>query len=137
MSLVFLDASAIIYLLEGETEVRQATRTILAGMRSKGIEPALAVSALSLLECRIHPIRHNDQARIELFNSFFSDPGLHIVQLSLEVIEQAAQLRATHGLKTPDALQAACALELAETPPFLTGDSDFSKIKDLNVHLIP
>lgn len=136
MNLVFLDASAIIYLLEGKSKVRQAARQMLAGMRSKNAEPAIVVSALSRLECRVQPIRNRDQSKIELFDRFFADPGLHIVQLSPGVIEQAAHLRANHGLKTPDALQAACTLELAEEPPFLTGDSDFRKIRNLDVHLI-
>lgn len=109
---------------------------MLASLRSKNVEPALVVSALSLLECRVHPIRQRDQVKIELFDSFFNDPGLHIVQLSIAVIDRATHLRAAHGVKTPDALQAACALELAENPPFLTGDSDFSKISNLDVHLI-
>jgi len=133
---VFLDASAIIYLLEGEPEIQRAAREVLAGLRSGDAQPALVVSALSLLECRVHPMRSGDEARLRKFDQFFADPGLSIIELDSKVIEQATRLRAKHGTRTPDALQAASALELAQTPAFVTGDSDFSKIKDLNVHLI-
>lgn len=136
MNAVFLDASAIIYLLEGEPGIRHATRNVLTGLHSAGAEPAIVVSALSLLECRVHPIRTGDEARLEKFDQFFADPGLSIVELDGNVIERATQLRARHGIRTPDALQAASAQELRETPAFVTGDSDFCKIKDLNVHLI-
>lgn len=136
MNPVFLDASAIIYLLEGEPKIQRAAREVLAGLRSGDAQPALVVSALSLLECRVQPMQSGDEARLRKFDRFFADPGLSIIELDSKVIEQATRLRAQHGTRTPDALQAASALELAQTPAFVTGDSDFGKIKELNVHLI-
>lgn len=136
MNYAFLDASAIIYLLEGDPEVRQAAQIVLTSLKSSGGEPAIVISALSLLECRVQPMRNGEKARLDLFDNFFADPGLSIVELNRNVIKQATQLRAQHGLRTPDALQAASALELHDNPTFVTGDSDFKKIKNLNVHQI-
>ncbi|QOC23768.1 type II toxin-antitoxin system VapC family toxin [Wenzhouxiangella sp. AB-CW3] len=136
MNAVFLDASALIYLLEGEPGIQHATQKILADLCSGDAKPAIVVSALSLLECRVHPIRTGDTARLEKFDHFFVNPGLSIVELDGEVIERATRLRARHGLRTPDALQAASALTLPENPAIVTGDKDFRKIPELNVHLI-
>ena len=136
MNAVFLDASAIIYLLEGEPGIQRATRNVLTDLRSGDPEPAIVVSALSLLECRVHPIRTGDEARLERFDHFFANPGLAIVELDGNVIERATRLRARHGIRTPDALQAASALTLPENPAIVTGDKDFKKIPELNVHLI-
>lgn len=136
MNPVFLDASAIIYLLEGEPKIQHATRNVLADLRSGKADPVIAVSALSLLECRVHPIRTGDEARLERFDRFFASPGLCIVEIHGSVIERATRLRARHGIRTPDALQAASALELSENPNFLTGDGGFKKVKKLNIHLI-
>ena len=66
----------------------------------------------------------------------FANPGLSIVELDGDVIERATRLRARHGLRTPDALQAASALTLPENPAIVTGDKDFRKIPELNVHLV-
>lgn len=134
--MVFLDASAIIYLLEGDRTVRQATQTILAGLATSRVEPALAISALSLLECRVHPMRHGDHERLERFDEFFQDPGLVTIELDRTIIDQATRLRAQHRLRTPDALQAASCLAIDPQIPFVTGDKDFQKLKGLNTYLI-
>jgi hypothetical protein len=41
-----------------------------------------------------------------------------------------------HGLKTPDALQAACALSLPGVVFFVTADVGFSRVAALDVRLI-
>jgi predicted nucleic acid-binding protein len=133
---VFLDASAVIYLLEGNRAVQRAARATLANLGTSQSEPALAVSALSRLECRGHPLRHGDQARLTRFDNFFSDPGLLTVDLTRTVIDHATDLRANHGLRTPDALQAACCLAIDPQTPFVTGDKEFEKLKPLNTRLI-
>ncbi|MDZ7790997.1 MAG: PIN domain-containing protein [Xanthomonadales bacterium] len=134
--MVFLDASAIIYLLEGEPTVRQAARETLMRQAEPRAEGAIAVSALSLLECRVHPARNADLDRLAAFDAFFGDPGLTIVDLTRDVIDCATQLRAQNGIRTPDALQAASCFELAPDTPFVTGDRDFRRVPALNVHLI-
>lgn len=134
--MVFLDVSAIIYLLEGKPELRESARRILAGLRSDETLPALAVSALSLLECRVQPIRRADDQRLEIFDQFFSDPGLMIVDVDRNVIQTATGLRARYGLRTPDAIQAASALAADVDVDFVTGDNDFQSIPNLRVHLV-
>ena len=133
---VFLDASALIYLLEGEPQVREAVTAVLADLRSGTEDPALAISALSLLECRVRPLRQGDNKVLARYDEFFSDPGLIKVSLAERVLERATQLRADHGLKTPDAIQAASALALGEGVQFVTGDKDFGRLMELTVHQI-
>jgi len=133
---VFLDASAIIYLIEGDRAVRQATQEVIKRLNADQSEPAFAVSALSLLECRVHPIREGDDRRLDRFDSFFNDPGLTIIELDRQVIDKATILRAQQGLRTPDALQAASCLIIDPKTPFITGDRDFKNLKPLKTHLI-
>ena len=56
--------------------------------------------------------------------------------LSAAVVERATQLRATHGLRTPDALQAACCLQLGPDAVMITGDAGFQRLQALQVRLI-
>ena len=134
--MVFLDASAIIYLLEGDRTVQKATQKVLARLSDDQAEPALAISALSLMKCRVHPMRNNDHQRLKRFDNFFSDPGLITIDLTRTIVDQATQLRAQHGLRNPDALQAASCLAISPVTPFVTGDTDFQKLNKLRLHLI-
>jgi len=134
---VFLDASAIIYLLEGDATTRSAVRDTLATLRpSTGEVPLLAASALSRLECRVRPLREGDQGLLERYEAFFSDPGLAMIALDETVLDRAAELRAHCRLRTPDALQAASLLVADANGAFVTGDTDFSAVPGLHVHTV-
>ena len=133
---VFLDASAIIYLLEGAPHVRAPVTEVLSSLRDTQDDPQLTVSALSLLECRVRPLRDGQQTVVMRYEEFFADPGLLVVPLTQTVLDQATRLRAERRLKTPDAIQAACALEFGEQVPFVTGDRDFAQVAELAVHSV-
>jgi hypothetical protein len=94
------------------------------------------VSRLSLLECRVDPLRRGDQACLDRFEALFAQPDLLVVELSASVVELATQLRANHGLRTPDALQAACCLQLGPDAVMITGDAGFQRVQALQVRLI-
>ena len=135
--LVFLDASAIIYLLEGDGPTRQAVRGTLKGLQGEGNPPALPVSALSRLECRVRPMRDSNAAALEQMDRFLDDPGLMVIPLDTPVLDLATELRARHGLRTPDAIQAASLLATEAEGAFVTGDADFRKVPGLRVHRVP
>ena len=136
--LVFLDASAVIYLLEGDLPTREAVRQVLRGLgREAGEAPMLVVSALSRLECRVRPLREANATALERLEAFFADPGLSVVAVETAVLDKATELRAYHGLRTPDAIQAASLLTVDPEGVFVTGDGDFKKIPDLRVEQIP
>ena len=61
--------------------------------------------------------------------------AIHVVALSAEV-DRATEWRVRHGLKTPDALQAASALSLPSAALFVTGDVGFARVTSLEVRLI-
>lgn len=134
--MVFLDASAIIYLMEGDADIQATTRHTLAALRHSGAESLLAVSALSRLECRVRPLREYDQRLLERYEAFFADPGLAVIALDVEVLDRAAELRALYRLRTPDALQAASLLKADPQGHFVTGDHDFTAVPELRVHTV-
>jgi len=72
---VFLDASAIIYLLEGDAAAHGAVRETLAALWAPEQAPTLAVSALSRLECRVQPLREGDDALLGRYERFFRIRG--------------------------------------------------------------
>jgi predicted nucleic acid-binding protein len=97
---------------------------------------ALAVSAISRLECRVLPLRSGDRRLLAEFDMFFTRPDLIVVPLSTAVIDRATAVRARDGLKTPDALQAASCLALPGSARFVTGDEAFRRVDGLDVVLV-
>ncbi|MEI6704366.1 MAG: PIN domain-containing protein, partial [Deltaproteobacteria bacterium] len=73
---------------------------------------------------------------IDRYRAFFASAGLQIIEINALVIETATLLRARHGLRTPDSIQAASALSIKGPVTFLTGDRQFKKVPGLNVLLI-
>lgn len=61
----------------------------------------LLVSRLSVLACRVKPLGEGDAVLLKRYDDIFA--SVHIVELSVEVVDAATQLRAGHGLKTSDA----------------------------------
>ena len=134
--IAFLDASALIYLVDGEDQWAEATQATLQQLAVEAPDLTLAVSRLSVLECRVAPLRRGDQASLDCFEALFAQPDLLVVELSASVVELATQLRAKHRLRTPDALQAACCLELGPEVVMITGDAGFTRVQALQVCLI-
>lgn len=131
---LFLDACALIYRFEGTTAFRAATTVLLAQLTRNQPSVELAVSRLSVLECRVESLREGDTATLAAYEAFFA--SVQILELSPAVVDLATYLRARHGIKTPDALQAACALEWDTGAIFVTGDGAFSKLEPLDVRVI-
>jgi len=73
----------------------------------------LAVSRLSLLECGVALLRRGDQASLDRFEALFAQPDLLVVALTPLWWSWRRSCAPTRGLRTPDALQAACCLHLA------------------------
>ena len=134
--IAFLDASALIDLVDGETQSAEATQATLQQLAVEAPDLTLAVSRLSVLGCRVAPLRRGDQASSDRFEALFAQNDLQIVELSASAVELATQLRVNHGLRTPDALQAACCLQLGSDAVMVTGDAGFQRVQALQVRLI-
>ena len=134
--IAFLDASALIYLLEGDDPWASAVKHELRALAGQHTQLEIVLSRLSVLECRVGPLRRGDHDSLERFDGFFARSDVLWQELSPAVVEQATTLRANHGLRTPDALQAACCLQLGQNAVMLSGDADFERIAGLKLRLI-
>jgi len=134
--IAFFDASALIYLIEGAEPFANRTRTQLARLMKRHRTLDAAVSRLSWLECRVRPARNNQLDILAAFDAFFARPDLAWVELTQVVVELATAVRIKHGLRTPDALQAASCLQLGSQHTFITGDAAFKKVAALNVKVL-
>jgi predicted nucleic acid-binding protein len=133
--IAFFDASALIYLIEGKEPFAGKVRKELATVTKKYPDLAAAVSRLTCLECRVGPMKANDSATLASYDAFFARTDLAWVELTRDVVELAAAIRVKHGLRTPDALQAASCLQLGADHVFLSGDKAFKRVGGLNVRV--
>ena len=127
---LFLDACTIIYLIESQEQLGQKTRLLLTqALQNKA---RLMVSRLSFLECRVLPLKTKDDDLLLRYNEFFKLPSLQVIELTEDVINVATDLRVSYSssLRTPDALQLACALK-GKANTFLTGDKKLSAIQEI------
>lgn len=133
MVTAFFDASALIYLIEGREPFASSVRATLQALHARHPQAGVAVSRLTWLECRVRPMKTGEAAVLSQYDTFFSRADLLWVELTRDVVELATTIRAHHGLRTPDALQAACCLQLGDDHLMLTGDAAFGRVQRLNV----
>jgi predicted nucleic acid-binding protein len=134
--IVFLDANIIIYQVEAVPDFRSKLQNTLNNLVLQHPGCRFAVSRLSLLECLVKPLREGNQALCDRYRLFFASSDLVVIEISVEVIETALQLRAATGLRTPDAIQAASALVLSQNSIFVTGDKRFASINKLTTVIV-
>lgn len=95
----------------------------------------LSTSRLSQLECRVLPLRRGQTELITRYDIFFRCRSLNVVDVGGSVIDLATDLRVRYGLKTPDAIHVATAMECG-ADMILTGDRGLTRCKDIRIELV-
>ncbi len=128
---LYLDASAIIYGIEGAPAVRDVALRYAAHaeVTTGGV---VITSQLARLECRVKPLKTGAAEVLALYDAFFARRRLRMADVSVPVLDRAAELRVQHGFKTPDAIHLATAL-LETADVFLTGDAGLKRCAGLQV----
>jgi predicted nucleic acid-binding protein len=127
---VYLDSCILIYLLEGQAERRDRIRAALSGYS----EGTFCASDLVRLECRVGPLRTNDTRTLAEYDGLFLQ--MTILPMPKHVFDLATELRAQHGMKTPDALHLATAMANG-CAEFWTGDLRLSSVGSIQVRALP
>ena len=131
---LYLDASTIIYAVESLPPFRD---TVIARiMQPEGTEGGIIItSRLSRLECRVKPLREAYTDLLVKYDEFFTRRLLRVVEVTAPVIEQATDLCARYGLRTPDAIHVATAIE-EHADLFLTGDTALARCTEMRVEVL-
>ncbi len=130
----FLDTCVLIYFLEGHELFGRQVKKIMEKVES-GIIKA-TISALTVTELLTGPYRcKNDLLALEYHALFYYFPNLEIVDINLDVAVDAARIRGTYDIATPDSLLLATALRV-KADAFITSDKKLLRFKELEVFLI-
>jgi len=131
---IALDTSVFIYQLEANARYLVLTDQIFTWIERPGGKAV--TSTITMTELLVQPYRAADQQQADEFYVLLSTyPNLEWIAPNLEIADRAAKLRALHGLRTPDALQASTAVHAGATG-FVTNDSTFERVKDFETLLL-
>lgn len=126
-----LDTAPFIYFLERNVTyvdlVREVVRRISTGVLTGH------TSVITLTEVLVQPLRLGNTALAQRYQRFLSrSRNLSLEAITASVAEQAADLRARYGLRTPDALQIAASLG-SGCAAFLTNDVQLKRVAEIRV----
>jgi predicted nucleic acid-binding protein len=134
MRYVYLDSCIVIYLVEGVEPWRSRIRSCFMPPNLNRV--SIGFSDLTRLEARLGPKRRQDSQTLQRFDEFFATPGFRRIGLDTSVFDLAPDLRATHQLKTADALHLAAAIS-AGCDEFWTNDTRLNKAAEQCLSVIP
>ena len=80
-------------------------------------------------------MRDNEPALLTAFDRYFSEIITIIIPISQQVIDEATQLRAKYGFRTPDAIHLAAAI-VSGCDTFLTNDNRLEQCKEIQVETL-
>jgi predicted nucleic acid-binding protein len=128
---VALDTAPLIFYIEDHPTYGALLDPFFEAVKSGNIQ--LVTSAVTLIEVLVHPLKHGDEGLAQSYNDILlSSPNITTLPVTPMTAQTAAELRAEHGLKTPDAIHAATALH-EKADAFLTNDRDFSKLHGIDI----
>lgn len=127
-ALLLLDTAPVIYFLEGHP--RFAAR--FAPLFEAHAEGKVLFAATTVTVCEVltGPLRADEDSLVGRYRAIFDT--WQIVDLDFGIAESAARLRASLGLKLPDAVQVASALAI-NAAAFVTHDRDFARVRSLRI----
>jgi predicted nucleic acid-binding protein len=126
---IAIDTSIFIYQLEANPRYLALADSIFAWVERAGHEAV--TSTITMTELLVPSYRDDDERRTDEFYGLLSTyPNLRWIAPDLETADVAARIRAAYKLRTPDALQAATAIQ-ANATGFITNDPVFARIEEL------
>ena len=87
------------------------------------------------MEVLVLPLRNNDESLIYDYEQLLLNSAMQLITINQSILRQAANLRATNRLKTPDAIHAATALSI-NCDLFITNDNGFRNLSNLPVVIL-
>lgn len=126
--LVVVDSGPLIYLLGDHPEFFPRFQGLFEAYERGELQ--IALSTIAIAEVLVGPLKQGKDVLTKRYERALS--GFEVVPVSIDIGLMAARLRASTGLRLPDALQAATALEVGAAA-LVTHDRDFSRLQGLRI----
>lgn len=133
-AVVGLDTAPLIYLIEKHPRYHAIVKPIFVAL-DEGKFTAVT-STLTLTETLIHPLRYKETALVDQYQDILLNArNVTMYDLSPAIAVRAAEIRAEHNFRTPDAIQLATALS-AGASFFLTNDESLGRFTQLQILIV-
>lgn len=127
--MVGLDTAPIIYFIEGNPLYVEMMRTFFLAVQKD--EFSVVTSTITLLETLVVPLRHGNINLAQQYRDILlKTKGHTTISLFPNIAEEAARLRASYNISTPDSIQMATAL-FGGASFFLTNDTHLPSLPNL------
>lgn len=130
---IYIDTSVAIYTIEGISDYYSLLQPLWYKFYAGEIQ--IISSELILMEVLVVPLRNGNNSLVADYEELLLSSQLHLIPISQSILRQAANLRATSNLKTPDAIHAATALSV-NSNQFITNDKGFRNVPGLPVVIL-
>ncbi len=131
---VYVDANAIIYSVEKIEPYSTLLQPMWLAAQAGTI--SIVSSELLVLETLVKPIQQADAISEAIYRALLlASDELTLVPITLAILENAARLRASLRLKTPDAIHASTALH-TRSAMVVTNDHDLRRVPGLSVAVV-
>jgi predicted nucleic acid-binding protein len=131
---VFFDTAPLIYFIEKNSRYLDVVKPVIeliVSQHAKGM-----TSTITLLEVLVLPLREGNKKLAEKYKTILlSSNDLETCEISNEISERAAIIRAKYGFKTPDSIQLATAI-VRKADYFLTNDSALKQVNEIKVIIL-
>jgi predicted nucleic acid-binding protein len=122
-----------IYTIEGISDYYSLLKPLWSKFYAGEIQ--IISSELILMEVLVVPLRNGNNSLVTDYQELLLSSQVQLIPISQSILQQAANIRATSNLKTPDAIHAATALSV-NSNQFLTNDKGFRNVPGLPVVIL-
>ncbi|RCJ39496.1 twitching motility protein PilT [Nostoc punctiforme NIES-2108] len=130
---IYIDTSVAIYTIEGNPDYYSILQQLWSKFYTGDIQ--IISSKLILMEVLVVPLRNGNNSLVADYEELLLSSQVQLIPISQLLLRQAANLRATNNLKTPDAIHAATALSV-NSNQFITNDKGFRNVPGLRVVIL-
>lgn len=117
---VYFDTNVFIYSLDGYEEYYGLLKTIFSHIAENHL--LVVTSELTLAECLVKPVKDENKEATKQFEQYIQTSEIMKVKpVSRGILRQSANVRAEQGLKLPDAIHMATAIDQC-CKTFITND---------------
>jgi predicted nucleic acid-binding protein len=127
-AIIYLDTAVVIYSVEFNPVYWQLLQPLWTKLQANQLQ--IVTSELTILETLVVPLRTQNTVLINAYEQLLSGTDIQLIPISQQILQEAATLRATTNLKTPDAIHATTALSV-NCSFFLTNDRTFRNVPKL------
>ncbi|MEH1970368.1 type II toxin-antitoxin system VapC family toxin [Nostoc sp.] len=130
---IYIDTSMAIYTIEGNPDYYSLLQPLWYKFYAGEIK--IISSELILMEVLVVPLRNCNNSLVADYEKLLLSSKVQLISISQSILRQAANLRATINIKTPDAIHAATALSV-NSNQFITNDKSFRNVPGLPVVIL-